>query len=176
MLLNDEQDVDSSFAYKTYRLSSQRSSARSNPSRAVVKQQLIQPLPGLRLISLAEMVALASISLSANSVAPVSGNSYTIQNIGFGHWLDNANSALVDGNPILAWSQSIPGTNNQTVRLQLGRFLGSSMPTVYDYISGRTSRTRLLAAKRCSLFSLFSPLSRRRALRTEEVMFVWTQP
>ncbi|KAI5115991.1 hypothetical protein M0805_008993 [Coniferiporia weirii] len=59
------------------------------------------------------MVALAPISLSADAVAPVSGNSYTVQNIGFGHLLDNANSALNDGNPILGWSQNSPETSNQ---------------------------------------------------------------
>ncbi|KAI5122444.1 hypothetical protein M0805_008756 [Coniferiporia weirii] len=59
------------------------------------------------------MVALAPIPLSANAVAPVSGNDYTIQNVGFGHWLDNADSALNDGNPILAWSQNSPETGNQ---------------------------------------------------------------
>ncbi|KAI5121059.1 hypothetical protein M0805_008575 [Coniferiporia weirii] len=59
------------------------------------------------------MVALKPIAASADSVAPASGNNYLIENIGFGHWLDNANAALDDGNPILSWYQNSPETSNQ---------------------------------------------------------------
>ncbi|THH04120.1 hypothetical protein EW145_g5757 [Phellinidium pouzarii] len=60
------------------------------------------------------MVALAPIALSANAVTtPVSGNTYIVENIGFAHWLDNANAVIDDGNPILSWVQNSPETTNQ---------------------------------------------------------------
>ncbi|KAI5122743.1 hypothetical protein M0805_009828 [Coniferiporia weirii] len=48
------------------------------------------------------MVALAPVQLSANAVTPSSGSSYVIQNLGFGHVLDDESSSTTDGNPILS--------------------------------------------------------------------------
>ena len=53
--------------------------------------------------------------LAANSVVPVSGNNYTLQNLAFSHFLDNAGSLTEDGNFVLAWHQNLPKTANQIV-------------------------------------------------------------
>ncbi|KAI5122744.1 hypothetical protein M0805_009829 [Coniferiporia weirii] len=60
------------------------------------------------------MVTLPPFQLSANTVTPVGGSTYTVETLGFAHWLDNGNNNNVsDGNPILAWSQKVPVTTNQ---------------------------------------------------------------
>ena len=58
-------------------------------------------------------------ALSASAVVPSSGSNYQVVNLGFGHWLDNADGALQDGNPVLSWSQNSPETSNQIVRISL---------------------------------------------------------
>ena len=56
-------------------------------------------------------------SLAANAVVPTTGSNYQVVNLGFGHWLDNANGGLSDGNPVLSWSQAQPEVANQIVRI-----------------------------------------------------------
>ena len=55
-------------------------------------------------------------SLAAGAVTPVSGHNYTIENLAYAHLLDNSQSALPDGNPVLGWSQNSPETSNQIVQ------------------------------------------------------------
>ncbi|KAI5121057.1 hypothetical protein M0805_008573 [Coniferiporia weirii] len=58
------------------------------------------------------MVALASIPTIAGAVTPVSGNNYTIQNVGYGHWVDDSESRPTDGSPIISWDPNNPVTDN----------------------------------------------------------------
>lgn len=48
------------------------------------------------------VAALTPLRASANAVAPTSGQNYVITNVGTGHVLDDFDSSLADGNPILA--------------------------------------------------------------------------
>ncbi|KAH8113671.1 hypothetical protein DFH11DRAFT_1600313 [Phellopilus nigrolimitatus] len=60
------------------------------------------------------MVAMISaLSAASNAVTPVSGNNYTIQNLAYGHFLDDLGYSSEDNNPVVAWSQNSPETDNQ---------------------------------------------------------------
>lgn len=57
-----------------------------------------------------------SVNLGPKVTTPISGNTYSLNNLAFSHWLDNAGSSTKDGNIILAWLQDTPATSNQEVR------------------------------------------------------------
>lgn len=56
-----------------------------------------------------------SVNLGPSIVTPTSGNTYTLNNLAYDHWLDNAYAQDSDGNPILSWYQNVPETTNQEV-------------------------------------------------------------
>lgn len=60
-------------------------------------------------------LSINSINLGPGITTPVSGNTYSLNNLAFSHWLDNSDSNTSDGNPILAWSLDTPAAANQEV-------------------------------------------------------------
>ena len=58
-------------------------------------------------------LSINSVNLGPGITTPVSGNTYSLNNLAFSHWLDNSDGNTSDGNPILAWSLDTPAATNQ---------------------------------------------------------------
>ncbi|KAH8113672.1 hypothetical protein DFH11DRAFT_314799 [Phellopilus nigrolimitatus] len=76
----------------------------------------------------------------ATAVAPVSGSTYLVENLAYGHYMNNDHSKVADSNPILGWSKpATPGDNEKWIYLT---YPSSDGDTVFTLQSLYTSENR----------------------------------